>query len=295
MSSSTSDQTWQRRRRERLRAKFLRSVAGLQSALPSSGPKSWDSTSLNVGFSNAPEAAAALCENTYYGTSDHREFELFQRVRDSFKFRKRNSLILTSVAGGLFCYNLAVLLKPKQIYLFDINPVQLLLFELVKTVLLQSRDKGDFLSRLQTKQYDVHSTWERRLQDNLSHKMMFDGKIRDDKAFPGVNRRPLEHSWRYALNRFERLKGILGSTPQTLLVEDLCDEAFVDFVLAKPNNWIYLSNIWNVPERLQDSMNSQWSVANARESDTILSYSRPFRIRFRRYVENPNPDRRIPT
>ncbi len=147
MSSSTSDQMWHQRM-ERLRAKFLRSIAGLQSASPSSGPKSWDSTSLNVGFSNAPEAATELCDLTYYGTSDHRELDLFQRVRDSFKFRKKNSLIFTSVAGGLFCFNLAVLLKPKQIYLFDINPMQLLLFELVKTVLLQSRDKGDFLSRL---------------------------------------------------------------------------------------------------------------------------------------------------
>ncbi len=148
MSSSTPDQTWQRRRSERLRAKFLRSIAGLQSASPSSGPKGWDSTSLNVGFSNAPKADADLCDHTYYGTSDDREFDIFQRVRDSFKFRKKNSLIFTSVAGGLFCFNLAVLLKPKQICLFDINPMQLLLFELVKTVLLQSRDKGDFLSRL---------------------------------------------------------------------------------------------------------------------------------------------------
>ena len=162
-----------------------------------------------------------------------------------------------------------MLLKPKQIYLFDINPMQLLQFELVKTVLLQSRDKADFLSKLRTKQYDVQSTWERQLQDNLSHKMMLDEKVRDDKAFPGLNRRPLERSWRYALNRFERLKDILGSTPQALFVEDLRDAAFVDFLLAKPNNWIYLSNIWNVPERLQDTMNSQWSVAHVRESDTI--------------------------
>ncbi len=287
MSSSTFDQTWQRRRRERLRAKFLRSVAGLQSASPSSNPKGWDSTSLSVHFCNAPEAAAELCDLTFYGASDDREFGIFQKVRDSFKFRKKKSLIFTSVAGGLFCFNLVVLLKPKQIYLFDINPMQLLLFELVKTVLLQSRDKSDFLSKLRTKQYDVHSPWERQLQDNLSHKMMPDEKIRDDKAFPGLNRRPLERTWRYALNRFERLKGILGSTPQTLLVEDIRDEAFVDFLLAKSNNWIYLSNIWNVPERLQDSMNSQWPVAQLRESDTILSYSRPYRIRFHRYVESP--------
>ncbi len=283
------------RRMERLRAKFPRFITELQSASPSSNSKGWDSTSLSVHFSNAPEVAAELCDLTYYGASDDREFGIFQKVRDSFKFRKKKSLVFTSVAGGLFCFNLVVLLKPKQIYLFDINPMQLLLFELVKTVLLQSRDKGDFLSRLRTKQYDVHSPWERQLQDTLSHKMMLDEKIRDDKAFPGLNRRPLERSWRYALNRFERLKGILGSTPQTLLVEDLCDEAFVDFLLAKPNHWIYLSNIWNVPERLQDSMNSQWSVAHVWESDTILSYSRPFRIRFRRYAQNSNPDRRIPT
>ena len=294
MSRSTSDHPWHRRM-ERLRSKFLRNMSGLQSASPSSNLKGWNSTSLSDHFSNAPEAAAELYDLTYYGTSDHRELDAFQKVRDSFKSQKKKSLIFTSVAGGLFCFNLAVLLKPKQIYLFDINPMQLLQFELVKTVLLQSRDKADFLSKLRTKQYDVHSTWERQLQDNLSHKMMLDEEVRDDKAFPGLHRRPLERSWRYALNRFERLKGILGSTPQTLLVEDLADEAFVDFLLAKSNNWIYLSNIWNVPERLQDSMNSQWSVAHVRESDTILSYSRPFRIRFRKCIDNPNPDRRIST
>ncbi len=285
MSRSTSDHPWHRRM-ERLRA-ILRSISGPQSASPSSNLKGWNSTSLSDHFSNAPEAAAELCDLTYYGTSDHRELDTFQKVRDSFKSRKKKSLTFTSVAGGLFCFNLAVLLKPKQIYLFDINPMQLLQFELVKTVLLQSRDKADFLSKLRTKQYDVHSTWERQLQDNLSHKMMLDEKVRVGKAFPGLNRRPLERSWRYALNRFERLKGILGSTPQTLLVEDLGDEAFVDFLLAKSNNWIYLSNIWNVPERLQDSMNSQWPVAHVRESDTILSYSRPCRIRVHRYVESP--------
>ncbi len=277
---------------ERLRLKFLRSIAGLQSVSPSSNPKGWNSTSLSDHFSNAPEAAAELCHLTYYGASDDRELHIFQKVRDSFKSRKKKSLIFTSVAGGLFCFNLAVLLKPKQIYLFDINPMQLLLFELVKTVLLQSRDKGDFLSRLRTKQYDVHSTWERQLQDNLSHKMMHDEcappQRRHDKAFPGLNRKPLERSWRFALNRFERLKSIFGSTPQTLLVEDIRDEAFVDFLLAKPNNWIYLSNSWKLPERLQDSMNSQWSVAQVRESDTILSYSRPFRIRFHRYADACN-------
>jgi hypothetical protein len=257
--------------------------------------KGWNSASLNVHFSNAPDAAAELFDLTYYGSSDHRELDIFQNVRDSFKFRKKRSLIFTSVAGGLFCFNLAVLLKPKQIYLFDINPMQLLLFELVKTVLLQSRDKSDFLSKLRTKQYDVNSVWERQLQDNLSLKMMLDerapAQCRHDKAYPGLNRRPLQRSWRYALNRFERLKGILGSAPQVLLVEDLSDEAFVDFLLGKPNNWIYLSNIWNVPERLEDSINSQWPVAQVRTSDTILSYSRPFRIRFHRYAEKPKRTR----
>jgi len=276
---------------ERLRSKFLRSITGLQSASPSSTPKGWNSTSLNAHFSNAPEAAAELCDLTYYGTSDDRDLDIFQNVRDYFNYRKKRSLIFTSVAGGFFCFNLAVLLKPKHIYLFDINPMQLLLFEIVKTVLLQSRDKSDFLSKLRTKQYDVHSTWERQLQDNLCRKMMHDKRAppqrRHDKAFPGLNRKPLERSWRYALNRFERLKGILGSTPQTLLVEDLRDEAFVDFLLAKPNNWIYLSNSWKLPERLDDSMNSRWPVAIVRESDTILSYSRPFRIRFHRFAENP--------
>lgn len=280
MSLSSREQ-WEREM-ERLRGKYLRDLHSLS---PSDRPMGWSAAALIDHLSRFPKEASSLFDLVFYGSSDDREFRLFKDLRASFSFRKKKSLILTSVAGGLFCINLAVFLRPKHVFLFDRNPMQLLMFEFIRKVLLESRDKRDFLSKLENEDYEEFSYLERQLQVYVSRKMQLDNKVRPDKAFPGFNRKPLERSWRYALNRFERLKDLLRNTPYTLLVEDVGNERFVDFLLAQPNNWIYLSNIWTMSDRLKESSNLEHTPGEPiEEKDTILSYSFPSRIRIRKYV-----------
>jgi hypothetical protein len=178
---------------------------------------------------------------------------------------------------------MAVLVKPQRIYLFDANPMQALLFDLIRRVIITSRDKAEFLSRIRNTDYEAPSIWERTLQRNLALKMEADYGNPSAGDFRGFTKRTLERSWRYALNRFDALKSVLRNTPCDLLLEDAQNEPFVDFLLGQPNHWIFLSNIWLMSDRLQDSNNMNPPARLGEENDTILTYSRPARIRIRRY------------
>ena len=247
-------------------------------------PKLWDSNSLIRVLEERPQKAVDLLDLVYYGSSDERHSTLFKDFRDSFRWRKKRTLVLTSVIGGLSCLNMAVLVKAQRIYLFDANPMQVLLFDLIRRLIIASRDKAEFLSRIRNMDYEAPSIWERRLQRNLALKMEADEGNPPPRGFPGFTKRSLERSWRYALNRFDRLKNVLRNTPCDLLLEDARNEPFVDFLFGRPNHWIFLSNIWLMSDRLQDSNNLNPPPAGlVAENDTILSYSRPARIRIRRY------------
>lgn len=253
--------------------------------LSSSGqPRSWDAESLNDLLSKSPESCNDLLKMVYYGSSDDRELGLFKEYRDAFHFQKRRNLILTSVVGGFFCFNIAVALKPARIYLFDANPMQLLSYTLVRRVILDSSDKNDFLRRIRNKSYDINSNWEDTLRKNLSIKLKLDEGIQSTETLPGFNKRPLERSWRYALNRFERLQEILANTPCSLLIDDTRNEKFVDFLFSLRNNWIYLSNVWELAPRLRQENNLKPPPApEVVDSDHIISYSRPYVIRLRKF------------
>lgn len=247
-------------------------------------PKLWDSDSLNRLLAEHPQKAVGLLDLVYYGSSDDRRLALLREFRDSLRWRKRSTLVLTSVIGGLSCLNMIVLVKPQRIRLFDANPMQVLLFDLVRRVIIASRDKAEFLSRIGNRDYEARSIWERTLQRNLALKMEADQESPAAGDFRGFSRRPLERSWRYALNRFDTLKSVLENTPCDLLVEDAQNEPFVDFLFERPNHWISLSNIWLMSDRLQDSNYTNPPPARlVGENDTIFSYSRPARIRIRRY------------
>lgn len=277
-------QFWETRSSRALRW-WWRSMRNLP---PSSTPSSWDTDSLTALLAKAPEASRDLLELVYYGSSDHRDLALFKSFRDASHRNKKRGMVLTSVVGGLFCLNVMVVLKPKRLCFFDANPMPLLLFEMVRRVILTSRDKEDFLLRIRHGNYRVHSHWEQELQRNLSIKMALDEGIQPEKKLCGFSRRPLERSWRYCLNRFEELQNLLLNTPYTLLIEDTRNEDFVDFLLKQPNHWIYLSNIWEMSSRLQQSTNSVPPPPTmVSEDDTILLYSRPCVIKFRKF-ERPS-------
>lgn len=256
----------------------------------SSTPSTWDTDSLTALLAKAPEASRDLLELVYYGSSDHRDLTLFKSFRDASDSNKKRSMVLSSVIGGLSCLNIMVALKPKRIYFFDANPMPLLLFEMVRRVILTSRDKEDFLLKIRRRNYPVHSIWEQELQKNLSIKMALDEGLEPEEKLCGFSRRPLERSWRYCLNRFEKLQNLLKNTPYNLLIEDTRDENFADFLLKQPNHWIYLSNVWEMSSRLEQSTNSDPPPPKmVGEDDTILMYSRPYVIKFRKF-EKPSQE-----
>jgi hypothetical protein len=242
-----------------------------------------DLRALHAWLSNHPGQARYLERFVYFGSSDDREFELFKSLHRSVKRSWGGVDLLTSVAGGLFCLNLAVRLRPQRIWIFDRNPLQLLLFDLVKRAVLRSTDRDEFLRRLRERDYEADSTWERRLQENLAAKLQTDEGGTPGQGVRGFSRRPLERTWRYALNRFDRLKATLGRTPQQVWFEDIRNESFVDLLLRERKHWLYLSNIWELPDRLRDpALEELVPEHGLEETDTILTYSRPFRAMIRR-------------
>jgi len=260
------------------RAKFL--IVG--DVVKSRAPRGWDAESLSAWLSEHPGQAQYLERFLYLGGSDDREFELFKALHRSVKSSWGGVDLLTCVVGGMFCLNLAVRLRPGRIWLIDRNPLQLLLFELVKRAVLLSRDRNDFMRRLREEDYEAESQWEQHLRDSLSAKVRQDEGTPSDQPLRGVSRRPLARTWRYALNRFDRLKATLEQTPQQVFFEDIQNDPFIDLLLRQPHHWVFLSNVWNLPERLSDETLEEWVPGYGLEStDTILTYSRPFRVRIR--------------
>lgn len=242
--------------------------------------KSWDAESLSAWLDEHPSQARYLQRFQYFGSSDDRNFELFKAVHRSVKRSWGGVELLSCIVGGMFCLNLAVRTRPKRLWLLDRNPLQLLLFELVKRVVLQGGDRHDFMRRLREGDYETRSSWERQLQQGLRTKLQIDDGAIPAQDLRGISRRPLERSWRYALNRFDRLKELLEHTPQQIWFEELQNEAFVDLLLDQPKHWLFLSNVWDLPVRLNDAALEGWvQGCGLEEGDTILSYSRPFRAR----------------
>ena len=258
------------------------------SGKPLNRPTPWLADSLSAWLGEHPEQGRYLQRFVYFGSSDDREFELFKALHRSVKRSWGELDLFTSVTGGLFWLNLAVRLQPRRIWLFDRNPMQLLLFELVKRAVLQSRDREDFLRRIRERDYEARSPWERELRDSLSTKVLIDEGATPMRELRGISRRPLARTWRYALNRFDRLRNTLENTPQEIWFEDVESEQFVDVLLQQPKHWLYLSNIWILPPPLREPGLEEWVPGyGLDEADTILTYSRPFRVRLRRGAADP--------
>ena len=117
--------------------------------------KSWDAESLSAWLDEHPGQARYLQRFLYFGSSDDRNFELFKALHRSVKRSWGGVELLSCIVGGMFCLNLAVRMRPKRLWLLDRNPLQLLLFELVKRVVLQSGDRHDFMRRLREGDYET--------------------------------------------------------------------------------------------------------------------------------------------
>jgi len=210
----------------------------------------------------APRKAAGELEHIhqiYYGTDDgyarlepreekahdaahiaglYEVFSRFEGFYEDVATTRRKQIHLTSVVGGLYGLNLIPIFRPEAMTFFDINPYQILYFEIIKRVWIDSADRAQFLARLAAADYRVESEAEREIQGCLAKRQQ--GTLTEGE---GRSARSLLSSWRYALDHFARTRELLGSVPIETRVEGMQTPSFVDYVAESRNLWLYCSNV----------------------------------------------------
>ena len=181
----------------------------------------------------------------FYGTDDGYQDGSFGEMKeleaffDALPESRKQNIHYASAIGGLYGLNLIPLLRPTQITFFDINPHAVAYFNLIRQVLITSRDKAHFLERLEYKDYDVATPAEAHIRQNISLKQK--GELPRER---GSSKRSFEGSWQYALDRFELTKQLLTEAEVTVRTEGMESASFKDFVRGRTDFWLYCSNIF---------------------------------------------------
>jgi len=179
----------------------------------------------------------------FYGTDDgdqdgsFGEFPEFIEHYNHVAEHRKENIHMISVVGGLYGLNLIPLWKPKKLTIFDINPMGVTYFKVVRKAWLSSEDKDDFLLRLRNMDYEVTTDDERFVQENISLKRK--GILPRSR---GSSKRTFYLSWKYALDHFDITKSILAG-PVEIRTEPMESESFSQMIRNQGNTWIYGSNI----------------------------------------------------
>lgn len=183
-------------------------------------------------------------ENVFYGTDDgyqdgsFGEFPEIKAHYDGVAPERRADIHMISVVGGLYGLNLIPLWRPTRLTIFDINPIALTYFEVIKRVFTSSSDVADFLARLTAADYDVHGEQEEFVRENI--------RLKQASCLPrerGSTKRPYEQSWQYAFENFALTKQILSEVPIQIRREPMESDSFREWIRTQNNLWIYCSNI----------------------------------------------------
>jgi hypothetical protein len=183
-------------------------------------------------------------ENVFYGTDDgHQdgsfgEFKTFEDHYDSVSAERRDDIHMISVVGGLYGLNLIPLWKPKHLTIFDINPMAVTYFQVVRRVFTTSRDAAQFLGRLGAGDYPVEDDEEAFVQENICLKQR--GELPRAR---GSTKRSYEESWKIALEHFDLTRRLLSDLPLEIRTEPMESESFSNWIRNQNNIWIYCSNI----------------------------------------------------
>lgn len=183
-------------------------------------------------------------ENVFYGTDDGYQdgsFKEFYAIRDHYESvapERRENIHMISVVGGLYGLNLIPLWRPKAITIFDINPTAITYFQIIRRVLISSRDGKHFLERLTHGDYEVTTERERFVQENIRLKQA--GQLPRER---GSTKRPYEQSWQNVFANFDLTKQILSEVPLAIRTEPMESETFGNWIREQNNLWIYASNI----------------------------------------------------
>ena len=183
-------------------------------------------------------------ENVFYGTDDgHQDgsFKEFYAIRDHYESvapERRENIHMISVVGGLYGLNLIPLWRPKSITIFDINPTAITYFQIIRRVLISSRDGQHFLDRLTAGDYEVSTDREEFVRENIRLKQA--GNLPRER---GSTKRPYEQSWQNVFANFDLTKQILTEVPLEIRTEPMESEGFAKWIRNQNNLWIYSSNI----------------------------------------------------
>ncbi len=213
--------------------------------------------------SKPPRVSAGQFEHihqVYYGTDDGfaelrpREepchdaahvaglYQIFARYEAFYRGvapERRERIHLASVVGGLYGLNLIPLFRPRAITLFDLNPYQVMLFEVIRRVWVDSPSSEAFLERLKNAEYDVASEAEEVIRSCLAERQ--NGTLTEDR---GRSARTLLSSWRYALDHFDLTGRLLAEVPVETRVEGIQSPSFTEFVADSEDLWLFLSNVF---------------------------------------------------
>ena len=183
-------------------------------------------------------------ENVFYGTDDGYQdgsFKEFYAIRDHYESvapSRRENIHMVSVVGGLYGLNLIPLWRPKSITIFDINPTAITYFNIIRRVLISSRDGQHFLDRLTAGDYEVSGEREEFVLENIRLKQA--GQLPRER---GSTKRPYEQSWQNVFANFDLTKQILSEVPVEIRTEPMESENFSKWIRGQNNLWIYCSNI----------------------------------------------------
>lgn len=180
----------------------------------------------------------------FYGTDDGYQDGSFGEIPEilahyeNVKPARRENIHMISVVGGLYGLNMIPLWRPKKLTFFDINPVAISYFHIVRRVLTSSEDAQHFLQRLTDSDYEVKNEEERFVQENIALKQQ--GRLPRSR---GSSKRSYEESWGYALDHFDLTKELLSELPLEIRTEPMESPDFRAWLRRQENCWIYCSNI----------------------------------------------------
>jgi len=180
----------------------------------------------------------------FYGTDDgaqdgsFSEFSEFETHYENAEISRKEDIHMISVVGGLYGLNLLPLWKPKRITIFDINPIAINYFKVIRRVFIISTSAKDFLNRLTTGDYATENEDQEFVKENIMLKQR--GELTSER---GSSKRSFEESWKIALDNFDLTKKILTEVPLEIRREPMESESFSSMIKSKSNVWIYASNI----------------------------------------------------
>jgi hypothetical protein len=183
-------------------------------------------------------------DQVFYGTDDgaqdgsFSEFPDFVSHYNSVGPERQSNIHMISVVGGLYGLNMIPLWKPKRITIFDINPMGVSYFKVVRHLFTSSDSTEDMLAKMSSGDYEVEDEDQQFIKENIMMKQA--GTLPRSR---GSSKRSFEESWKNAFDHFDLTKELLSSKDLEIRTTPMESGDFAEMIRNDKNCWIYGSNI----------------------------------------------------